>query len=263
MPGGIAGNEREGKHQRDQHDEGHALAQVDALAAPEQHVADHRYAGEDGQHGGVPAQVVAGEAVVDAHPHHAGDQRRRGRAGQALEVALVDHVDVGVEARQAQRGAGAVDEGRDPAELAEVLQRPFVHHQRRGGAEGDHVGQRVVLGAELALGVGQARNAAVEAVEHHGDEDRHRGVLEALVHRLHDRIEAGEQRRGGEQVRQDVDAAAALVGQGQRGVFDIGHLGCRLRGIQERHFSARTRGPACKSARRRTAVAQCTWPAPQ
>jgi hypothetical protein len=64
-----------------------------------------------------------------------------------------------------KRGAGAVDEGGDPAQLAQAAQRPFVDHQRRRGAEGHHVRQRVVLGAELALGIGQAGDAAVQAVE--------------------------------------------------------------------------------------------------
>ena len=45
--------------------------------------------------------------------------------------------------------------------------------------------------AERALRLRQPRDAAVEAVEHHGDEDRDRGLVEALVHRLHDRVEAG------------------------------------------------------------------------
>jgi hypothetical protein len=54
----------------------------------------------------------------------------------------------------------------------------------------------------------QARHAAVQAVEHHGDEDRHRGVLEAPVHRLHDGVESRRTAPRGEQVGQDVDAAA-------------------------------------------------------
>ena len=64
------------------------------LLPEEQHVADHGDAGEDGQHRGVPAQPVAGEAVVDAH-HTMLATRAAARTGQALEVALVDHVDVG------------------------------------------------------------------------------------------------------------------------------------------------------------------------
>ena len=81
--------------------------------------------------------------------------------------------------------------------------------ERRRRAEAHHVGQRVVLRAERALGARQPRHAPVEGVEDHGDEDRDGGVVEALVHRHHDGVEAGEQRRGREQVGQQVDPAAA------------------------------------------------------
>jgi hypothetical protein len=74
-----------------------------------------------------------------------------------------------------------------------------------------------------ALGVGQARHPAVEAVEHHGDEDRHRRPLEIALHRLDDGIEAGEQRRRGEQVGQDVNAAPRRSGlnKGLRGLSSV------------------------------------------
>jgi hypothetical protein len=106
--------------------------------------------------------------------------------------------------------AGAVDEGGDPAPFAgQRAQRPFVDHQRRRGAEADHVGQAVVLGAEFGLGVGHTRHAAVEAVQHHGHENGPGRQFEAQIHRLHDGVEAAEQRCGGEGVRQQVDAARA------------------------------------------------------
>ncbi|MCY1232836.1 hypothetical protein D9M69_472110 [compost metagenome] len=89
------------------------------------------------------------------------------------------------------------------------MQDPFVHHQRRRDAERGHVRQRVILLAERALRIGDARHAPVHAVEHHGREDRDGGHVEAHVHRLHDGEEAGEQRRGGERIGQQVDAAAA------------------------------------------------------
>jgi hypothetical protein len=89
-----------------------------------------------------------------------------------------------------------------------------VHHQRRRHAETDQVGQRVVLHAEFALGVGQARDAAVKAIEYGGDEDRHAGGLEAPLRRGDDREEPAEQAAGGEQVGQQVDAAAARALQG-------------------------------------------------
>jgi hypothetical protein len=138
--------------QRDQEhrDEGHRLAEVHILEAVERHVGHHGQAGEQAR---PQTPSRAGAADVDVrvghHQDEADHQRRRGRAGQTLEEALVDHFDIGVEARQAQCGAGAVDEGGDPAQLAQAAQRPFIDHQRRRGAEGHHVGQAVVLGAEL------------------------------------------------------------------------------------------------------------------
>src|SRR5262249_33061945 len=139
--------------------------------------------------------------------------RRARRARQALEVALVDDGDVGVEAGEPDAGAGAVDEGADPAQGAEVLQHPDVGDQAGRGAERDHVGDAVELRAELALRVGPARDAPVHAVEDQGDEDRDRADFEALVHRLHDGEEAAEQHAGGEEVRQQVDAAPAQAAE--------------------------------------------------
>ena len=100
--------------------------------------------------------------------------------------------------KRASRSAAPrnVDERRDPAQLAHVAcSDPFVDDQRRRRAERHHVGEAVVLGAERALRAGEPRDAAVEAVEHHRDEDGDRRLVEAQVHRLHDRVEAGEQRR--------------------------------------------------------------------
>ena len=127
-------------------------------------------------------------------------------------------------AAQPQGRADAVDEGCHPAQLAHALERPFVDDQGRRRAEGNHVGKGVVLGTVGALGTGEARHTAIEAVQDHGNEDRHRRLLEEPVHRLHDGIEAGEQRSGREQVRKDVDAPATPLGveQGLTGL-QIGH----------------------------------------
>jgi hypothetical protein len=68
-------------------------------------------------------------------------------------------------------------------------------------------GEAVVLGPERALGARQAGDPAVEPVEHHRDEDRHRSLLETAAHRLHDRVEAREERDRREKVGQPVDPA--------------------------------------------------------
>ena len=64
--------------------------------------------------------------------------------------------------------------------------------------------------------LGEARYAPVEPVEHHRDEDSDGGVIEPSVHRLHDRIETGEERRGREQIGQQIDAAAPDAVLGER-----------------------------------------------
>ena len=53
-----------------------------------------------------------------------------------------------------------------------------------------------------------ARDTAVEPVQHHRNENRDRGVIEIDIHRLHDRVEAREQRGGREQIGQQIDPAA-------------------------------------------------------
>jgi len=63
-----------------------------------------------------------------------------------------------------------------------AAQRPFIDHQRGRSAERHHVGQAVVLGAEFALRIRQAGDAAIEAVEDHGNEDGPGRVFEFLVH---------------------------------------------------------------------------------
>ena len=89
--------------------------------------------------------------------------------------------------------------------------------------------QAVVLGAERALRAGEAGDPSVEPVEHHGDEDRDRRLVEAQVHRLHDRVEAGEQRGRREQIRQKIDAAPPDPVLLQRALgVEIRHVGAKV-----------------------------------
>jgi len=69
------------------------------------------------------------------------------------------------------------------------------------------------------------RDATVEAVEHHRHEDRRRGLVEAQIHRLHDRIETREQRRRREEIREQVDAAPAHPVLAKRALgVEVGHI---------------------------------------
>src|SRR5574340_1597438 len=159
--GRVTGNQDEEQRNQEDHHEWHALAHVQVFEAVERQVADHAQPGKHRQCRRIPAQFIALETVIQHHPDKTRHQRSRGRAGQALEIAFIDHVDVGVEARQAQRGGGAVNERGEPAPLAQPFQCPFIDDQRRRDTERDHVGQAVIFGAEFALGMRQPRHAAI------------------------------------------------------------------------------------------------------
>ena len=152
----------------------------------------------------------------------AADERGGGRARKTLEVVLAHDAHVAVEAGETKDRAEGVDEGRGPAELAEVDERVFIDDERGGDAERDGVGETVHLHAEFALRVGEAGNASVHAVKEHGEEDGDGGRPEVAVHRLDDPVEGGEERRGGEGVGEDVDPLgfyglnAALTEFGER-----------------------------------------------
>ena len=127
--------------------------------------------------------------------------------GKPWEIALVRDFQGGIETRQTQSRAGAVDECRYPAQTSKVAQRPFINDQRRRRTETDHVRKRVVLCSEGRLSVGHTRHPPIQAIEHHGDENRHRRALEIALHRLNDGKESGKQRRRRKQVGQYVNTA--------------------------------------------------------
>jgi len=114
------------------------------------------------------------------------------------------------------------------AVLHDAHHAPLVGDDRGGETEGHHVGKAVVLLAEGALGVRQARDAPIEGVEDHRREHRHAGVIEVLVDRSHHRVKAREQAAGGEQVRQQVDAFAARPERFRKLVCHVRHL---IRGL--------------------------------
>ena len=79
------------------------------------------------------------------------------------------------------------------AVLADADHAPLIDQHRGRDTEGHHVREAVVLLAEGTLGARPARHAAVEAIEHHGDEDRAARQREVAVDGRDDGIEAGEQ----------------------------------------------------------------------
>ncbi len=93
-------------------------------------------------------------------------------------------------------------------ELRDPHHPPLVRDDGRGEAEGDHVRQAVVLLAESALRVGQARDAPVQRIEDHGNEYRHARGREMLIDRGNDGVKPREEAAGGQQVRQEIDPLA-------------------------------------------------------
>ena len=131
--------------------------------------------------------------------------RRRDR--KADEVALVGHVRLDVETRQAHRAADDEEERGHPAEAVEVGEAPGIGQHRGRHAEGHEVGERVVLLAELRGRVGQPRDAAVERVEHGRDDDRGRPRSRRCRGSRHQMREVpAEEVADGEERRQDEEA---------------------------------------------------------
>ena len=218
-------------HQRHQeaddqqhHPERHALVLLLALEAGVADPADHQQRAGDGQ----PDRDVA---QIRRRCSRSRSSTRRSRSSAPAEDGLFKPMNQRLSTtptwvlKRARRSAAQATYRKAAAQpilpasgpSARIAdQRPVVHHQRRRHAEADQVGQRVVLDAEFAAGAGQAGDAAVHAIEHAGHEHRHAGVLEVAAGGGQDRVEAGEQAAGGQQVRQQVDVPAARRAERRR-----------------------------------------------
>jgi len=97
----VDGDEHECEHDDEDGDEGDFAFEVEVFEAAVAHVADHEDTHGDGDDEGEYRDIASFERVVVPHPHHAGDDRRRGGARETLEVALVGAPHLGVEAREA------------------------------------------------------------------------------------------------------------------------------------------------------------------
>ena len=141
-------------------------------------------------------------------------------AAFALLLGLVEQC---VEPREPQDDADGEGQRDDPADPV-ALELPHVQHERGRDAERDGVGERVQLGAHLAGGVEQPRDAPVERVQDRGGADHaERGAELAVERELH-RGQTRRQRQDRDDAGQQayrLGSAAALAfrfGGGQRGV---------------------------------------------
>ena len=200
-------DERERDRGEEQREVGAAPADVDRLDAAEPDRADH----QERRHQHHRQRRQRRLAVLEPERKQVdgrGDHRRGRRARHADEVALVGGAArLDVEARQAHRRGGDVDEARRPAEAPQRPQAPREREDRRREAERHDVGERIELDAEGRRRVGQPGEEAVERVEHHRDADEQRRRVEVGARRVDDAGVAAEQIRDREQRRQQEHAA--------------------------------------------------------
>ena len=175
-------------------------------------------------------------------------------------VFLLIAANLGVEAGQTQRGAANIERGDRPEDLrvgvvggakngvavggAVVMAHQPKRHERRGDAEGDDIGKAVELRAEVGGRAGEPRNAAIDGVEEHAEEDKRAregkrreaegAVLDGLGGVV-DRGESADHIAQGEQRGQHAGGTAAAAARGRlKGIAGEGrHDGlARLRGRQ-------------------------------
>ena len=102
----MQGDERDAERDRHDDDERHRALEAHVLEAVERNVGDHRQPRiqREAERGPFePRSLVSPlETLVVHQPDEADDQRCRRGARQSLKETLVDHREIGVEAREAQ-----------------------------------------------------------------------------------------------------------------------------------------------------------------
>ena len=122
---------------------------------------------------GIVVALLAAPHLV-AHQQHRRAQRQHGDGQQVAHLALAQ--------RQHRRvGGGAFDAAVPAAVVVVAVAVAFAVGLVVAFVVADQVRQRVVLDAEGALGVGQARHAPVDAVQHARHEHRDRRLLVELL----------------------------------------------------------------------------------
>src|SRR5262249_15565978 len=152
--------------------------------------------------------AFAAEKII--HYDRGDNHLRRGRNREPDEMALFDVLHLHVEAREPQRSADCVETRGEPAPGAPRYERPVIHENRRREAERYEVRERVELDAELARGLGDARDEAVEAVENIGENDEESGLKIFSVEGGDQREETADEIARRKEARNNVNAALEL-----------------------------------------------------
>ena len=147
-----------------------------------------------------PSRKIGGKE--DEH----GDRTSGGRTGEPHEKLFAYRGDADVEAGQPQGRARDVEKGHADAELAVTFEHPHPRRERGSHAESHEIGQRVVLDAKFAGGVGEAGDFPVQPVHEGAEQDGQSTAFDIALHRKEHGKKAGEEAGGGEKVREDVYA---------------------------------------------------------
>ena len=137
------------------------------------------------------------------------DQHGGARSRQAVEIFLTLCTELHIEAGQTQGCTRSQQEGGHPAGLVQWNQCPHIHQYSRSDTEGKHIAHRIILCAEIGLGMQQACNPTIEDVEDDGCDQRPCRQFESPLHGGDQRIETGKQACGGKQARQDINTPFA------------------------------------------------------
>ena len=147
-----------------------------------------------------------------------------GNPRNSLLPPVVGHGREAVVARQTERAANQIDRSDEPAKLGvswrkHVFEHDAMHQERRRGAEGNQVRQRIKFAAERAFRAAHARHPAVEQIEDAGQQDeaeRHLDLAKIVgsrgvgLHDLRQRHKAAEEVARRQQVGQEDRSSACL-----------------------------------------------------
>ena len=178
---GLDGHQREASGRQEEREIRAAPADVDRLHAAEADRAHHQQAGHEHHRERRQRQPPVLESAGIAVHGRRDDAGGRG-ARHAGEIALVGgRVRLDVEPRQPHGRGGDVEEADRPAHASERPEAPRERQDRGRHAERHDVGERIELDAESRRGIGEARDEAVERVEHHRDADQQRRRVEVAA----------------------------------------------------------------------------------
>lgn len=166
-----SGHHHEGQHQAHQGVEGVAAEELHLFEADEFDVAHHQKGQEIDHYQDILVLLRGPFADLVVKGDGRGNNHGCRGDGEPVEVAGVHGAGLHIEAGQPERAADYEEKRGHPAELLEGFQGPEIDQDRGGHPEGHQVRQGIVLHPEAGSAVGHAGDAAVQAVQHQGDEN--------------------------------------------------------------------------------------------